>query len=246
MNAYDLNVEMVKLLNRHEPLSTQTEAQIEQDILDLFRRTLGFTKTNSRRQVTIKVSKQYRKNIVLSPKRDTEIIIEVKRPEIFSQKRELERAIVQVSGYMMNTSHECPFGIVTDGIRWKVFVLVPFGNFHRAHIILDFSLKDNFELSKMILGRFSKLTIYNFLNFMSGIHVDMMASDFETIMDLDIDRRIRVLRGKVKSLKYYKPDVKILTALYSGGYGPVSFIQELSLESPIRVTSKKKLAARRG
>jgi hypothetical protein len=248
MNQRNLSTEISKMIARLKSDITQTESQIEQDILDLFQRGLGYSDPDIKSQVFIKGDTVSRKDIVLYPNQITEIIIEVKRPGVFSKKRETGKAIVQVASYMRDTQNECNHGIVTDGINWKVFKLIPHKNYFRAHIVLCFSLKDDAKLSKMILTRFTKFKISSFLKFISAIHVDLRPTDFDTLMNISLSQRIRVLKKKAKLggiERIAKDDIKILTALYSGGFAPVSFVKKLSLGKPLSVTLKKMKASRR-
>jgi hypothetical protein len=248
MNKNNLSAEISKMLARLESDLIQTESQIEQDILDLLQRGLGYTNPDIKNQVIIKGDNDSRKDIVLYPKQNTEVIIEVKRPDVFSKKRELEKAIVQVASYIRDTHNASNNGIVTDGINWKVFELIPHKNYFRAHIVLSFSLRDDAKLSKMILTRFTKFKIINFLKFISAIHVDLHPTDFDTLMNISLSQRIRVLKKKAKLNSIERitaDDIKILTALYSGGFAPVAFVKALSLGNPLNVTLQKMKASRR-
>lgn len=214
-----------KLIDRRDEPQKQTEAQIEQDILDFFRETLGFTTKTAQRQVK-KEGFSGEQDIVLTLDQKTSVVVEIKTPDEFKNDKLRNTAIIQAADYLLCTPKQ-EFGIVTDGWSWIYFRVKPVGNFHRVHRILGFNIKEHRKVAQVVFKRTQAGTLKLFLKVLAAIHRDIAPANFDALMNLSLSSRVDFLAAKAcdAGVKVSDADKSVIRELYNGGHLPIQTVK---------------------
>lgn len=215
-----------------------SEAVIEAALLlELFRDPSGlaFNEKSARREQDVATSNGC-VDILLKLNRTTSVIVEIKQPGMLDIARKQWKKHLRQAGRYVRDSGQL-YGILTDGVNWFYFKVLPYGGFHRLHPLVYFNVKTHRPLALRILLRSKKRTLHEFLDMVSALHCEMPLKRFNVLMNLGINERVSSLVNFAKEQNVHVTDAdrKIIRLLYSGANANELI---LPIREPLKLTRK--------
>ena len=234
-----------------------TEAQIEYILrTKIFRDALGFDEASIKHQKII-LRTGHIIDIALVLDQSMTIVVEVKKYGELGDKnrikhlRDKARYVRDINLDPHNMSQT--FGILTDGINWIFFQVIPFGRYHRIYPLMEFNVKEDrtkipqeeqtpqkySDFTHNVFKRMQKSTMKRFLKALSAVHQNTSENEFFQVMDYSLDGRVDWYTKKAAKagVSLSEDDKRVIRGFYEARRNTDRWLKLLK-EKPLNLTKK--------